>query len=329
MKTKFTLTLALLVALSNWGQSIVKSSIDSGGASVTAGNIEVLYTIGEVAVQETTAGNISISEGFIGKAFKLTIDPKAILQGPFISQSVNGLMNDNLRSGAYIPTTSPYNDAAVAAASVFNLGGTSGSGLPEDDIVDWVWVELRDQNSNTTVLASKSALLQRDGDIVETDGLSSVCFNVGQSNYYVVVNHRNHLGIMSSVALNLLEDSTTVVDFTTNALATFGTNARVDMGSGNWALWAGDTDGTNKVRFSGASNSPNVIKDHILADPANVLNFITFASSGYLNVDVDMNGTGKFSGPSNDSNIIKDNVLAHPSNVLNFVTYTINNSIPE
>ena len=310
-------------------QSIYKSSIDSGGASASNGNIQLLYTIGEVNVREASAGNIVLSEGFIGRAFSITIDPKVFLQGPFLNPSTPGLMNDGLRNGSYLPTTSPYSDGAVAAASVFNDGGTSGSGLAQDNIVDWVWVELRDQNSNTTVLASKSALLQRDGDIVDVDGLSNISFNVGQNNYYVVVKHRNHLGIMSSVALNLLEGSTSTVDFRTNALATFGSNARVDMGSGNWAMWAGDTDGTGKVRFSGASNGANVIKDHILADPSNVLNFITFASSGYLDIDVDMNGTGKFSGSSNDSNILKDNVLAFPGNVLNFITYTITTTVPE
>ena len=46
-------------------QSIEKSSVDSGGASVTQGNIQVLYTIGEVHVREVTVGNITISEGFI------------------------------------------------------------------------------------------------------------------------------------------------------------------------------------------------------------------------------------------------------------------------
>ena len=46
-------------------QSIEKFSIDSGGASTSAGGIEVLYTIGEVNVQELSVGNIQISEGFI------------------------------------------------------------------------------------------------------------------------------------------------------------------------------------------------------------------------------------------------------------------------
>ena len=50
-------------------QSIEKFSIDSGGASASAGGIEILYTIGEVAVAERSASGISVSEGFINSSF--------------------------------------------------------------------------------------------------------------------------------------------------------------------------------------------------------------------------------------------------------------------
>lgn len=49
-------------------QTIVKSSIDSGGENVSNGNIQVLYTIGEVVVGENTSGNIILSEGFISSS---------------------------------------------------------------------------------------------------------------------------------------------------------------------------------------------------------------------------------------------------------------------
>ncbi len=148
------------------------------------------------------------------------------------------------------------------------------------------------------------------------------------TSYYVVVKHRNHLGAMSSATFGLVEASATIIDFKSNGVSTFGSNARVDLGSGNWALWTGDTNSSGKAKFSGSGNSTNVIKDHIPSDEANVLNFITFGSTGYLDIDVNLNGIGKFSGSGNDSNIIKDNVLAHPGNVLNFITYTINTTVP-
>lgn len=328
MKIKLTFLAILLMPFICKAQSIYKSSTDSGGASASNDGIQVLYSIGEVAVQETSAGNIVLSEGFVSKAFEVLIDSKIFLQGPLLNPSIPGLMNDNLRSLGYLPTNTPYSDGATVATSVFNTGGTSGTGLAQDDIVDWVWVELRNANNNVNLINEKSALLQRDGDIVALDGVSDLVMTAGPTNYFVVVNHRNHLGAMTATTFGLTENSATVVNLKSNGVSTFGSNARVDMGSGNFALYTGDTNNANQSRFSGASNSVNVIKDHVLANPANVLNFITFGSIGYLNIDVDMNGTGKFSGANNDSNVIKDNVVAHPGNVLNFITYSISETVP-
>jgi hypothetical protein len=310
------------------GQTIYKSSIDSGGDTSSNGNIQIMYTIGEVNVQEYSVGNIILSEGFVSKAFEVLIDTQVFLQGPLLNPVTPGLMNDDLRVLSYLPTTSPYGDGTTVAASVFNLGGTSGSGLAQDDIVDWVWVELRGANNNATLINEKSALLQRDGDIVALDGVSGLVMTAAPTGYYVVVKHRNHLGAMTSATIGLVEASVTAVDFKSNGVATFGSNARVDLGSGVMALWAGDTNNGDQIKFSGSNNNSNIIKDFILADSANVLNFITFGSSGYLDIDVNLNGFGKFSGSGNDSNILKDNVLAHPGNVLNFITYTISTTVP-
>ncbi|MCB0447635.1 MAG: hemagglutinin protein [Gelidibacter sp.] len=301
-------------------QTIQKFSIDSGGASAIAGNIQILYTIGEVNVQELSAGNIQISEGFINAELKININPKLFLQGPLLAPVTAGLMNDNLRSANYLPTTSPYADAATCNASVFNVTGNNA-------IVDWVWIELRDPSDNTKVISGKSALVQRDGDVVSLDGLSNVTINAAQNYYYVVVKHRNHIGAMSSGVIALSQTPVTI-DFTNNGFSTFGSNAQVVLPSGSKALWAGDVNNNGSIKFSGTNNDVNAIKDFILNDGSNVLNFITFSSTGYLNEDVDLNGIARFSGAPNDSNKIKDNILAHPGNILNFPTYTIITTVP-
>ncbi len=147
------------------------------------------------------------------------------------------------------------------------------------------------------------------------------------TDYYIVVKHRNHLGAMSALPIGL-SDSTTTVDFTSSGFSTFGNNAQYILTSGDTALWSGDANNTNSISFSGANNDVNAVKDFILGDSANILNFITFPSTGYLNEDIDLNGIARFSGSPNDSNIIKDNVLGHPGNILNFPTFTINTTIP-
>ncbi|NNK88807.1 MAG: hemagglutinin protein, partial [Flavobacteriaceae bacterium] len=125
-----------------------------------------------------------------------------------------------------------------------------------------------------------------------------------------------------------LSETTTPINFTDNAFVSFGSNAQLLLVTGEHALWAGDAKANGQVRFSGADNDTNSIKDHVLADPGNGFNSVTYTSTGYLQIDINMNGSGRFSGSGNDSNIIKDNVLAHPGNGFNSVTYIINPTVP-
>jgi len=72
MTRSFTI-LMLLLALPIASQSIKKSSIDSGGASTVVNNIQIIYTIGEVVVRETSTPTISVSEGFINPELNSTL----------------------------------------------------------------------------------------------------------------------------------------------------------------------------------------------------------------------------------------------------------------
>ncbi len=65
MKTVITLISLLFVQFSFSQLSIKKSSIDSGGEISQNGNTFMLYTIGEVVVNENTTTTLQISEGFI------------------------------------------------------------------------------------------------------------------------------------------------------------------------------------------------------------------------------------------------------------------------
>jgi len=301
MKTLTSLFAMLIVTLGH-AQSIEKFSIDSGGASVNSGGIQILYTIGEVNVQELSAGGISISEGFINPALNISINPKLFLQGPMVNASNTGLMNDDLRIAGYIPTTSPYTDAATCDASVFNVTG-------DNAIVDWVWIELRDKNDNTNVVLSQSALLQRDGDVVSNDGVSSIKPNVPSDAYYIVVNHKNHLGIMTNSPISIGALGSTSVDFTDINTTTFGTQAQVTLASGDMALWAGDANGDGLINFSGDVNR---VSTDIILFPANT----SFSSSydfvdGYFQSDVFLDGNVSF---SNEINQIQVSIILYPLN---------------
>lgn len=125
-----------------------------------------------------------------GVAFKA----KVVLGGPY-----NGTdMNTNL--GALMPTTSPYGDGLTTSMAVINTY----------EIVDWVEVQLRSTSApNHVILAKRSALLKKDGSVVDTDGFTCVSFpesiyaGITDGDYRVAIQHRNHLGVMTDTDYTL------------------------------------------------------------------------------------------------------------------------------
>ncbi|MEP0265938.1 hypothetical protein [Dokdonia sp.] len=172
----------------------------------------------------------------------LNIAPKVFLQGAGINP-VTGeetLMRDNLRTNGVLPTTSPYSDSLTVDPVVFTVTGN-------DAIVDWVWVELRDATDRTIVIAGQSALLQRDGDIVTTDGVSSLSFSGIIASYHIKINHRSHLGITTANPI-ALDAMTTTLDFTVDTATTNGgAIALIPLSNGNLALLAGDGNGDGSI----------------------------------------------------------------------------------
>jgi hypothetical protein len=298
-----------------------RSSVASGGASNTVANLQLMYSIGESNIQERS-GSFQVSEGFITPSFKININPIVFLQGSFFNPSNPGLMNDDLRSSNYIPTTSPYADNATVAPSVFSVTGSNA-------IVDWVWVELREENNTTKIVTSTSALLQRDGDIVALDGVSSLILKALPNNYHIVVKHRNHLSVLSANSITLSRDTTTIVNFSDNTFVTYGTNAQVQLANTMMALWAGNVNGDDVVQYSGTNPDVPSILSEVLNDSGNFLNFPTYIVHGYNVHDVNMDGKTQYTGTEPDSPLILQNVLLHPGNFLNFSTYQIQEQLPE
>ncbi|MEM6685242.1 MAG: fibronectin type III domain-containing protein [Bacteroidota bacterium] len=300
-------------------------SINYGEASFPTGT----------AVQENganipiVAGTYNIFFNRITKTYefvstKVQLSPKVYLQGAVLNPNTGEetLMRDDLRQAGLIPTTSPYADMRTCEATVFTTTGA-------DAIVDWVWVELRDENNAASIITAQSALLQRDGNIVDVDGISTITFDASPKNYFIVIKHRNHLSVMSATAIALSAASTSV-DFSNPATTTFGTNAQTNAGMpiGVVALWSGDANGDAIVQYSGTSPDTPTILATVLNAAGNFLNFPTFTVNGYSNDDINMNGSAQYSGTNPDTPFILQNVLAHPGNFLNFSTYQILEQLP-
>ncbi len=256
---------------------------------------------------------------------------KVYLQGAFlgVAQGVN-LMRDDLRANNHLPTDSPYENGVSVNASVFGDTGTAS-----DNIVDWVLVELRDATTNTNILASTSALLQRDGDVVSLDGNTPLAFTVAPGNYYIAIKHRNHLGIMTANTV-ALSSTVSSIDFTdaSNSI-TFGSNAQTSFGmpSNTFGMWAGDANNDGQVVFLNTGAESVTIKQLVLDVSTSESPFgasVFYKPTGYYATDLYLDGETIFLNAGNELLTIKDNILAHPSNQLfNSVFYVIESQLPE
>lgn len=224
------------------------------------------------------------------------LSAKAFLQGPYATS----LMSDGLRTASLIPTTEPY--TALLFNHVGGGGETTSSGIlavtGNDAIVDWVLLELRSGSNSAQVIATRSALIQRDGDIVDVDGVSPVSFPVATANYYVAVRHRNHLACMAAAPVSL-SATTTSLDFST--VTTFGTEAQLVLGGKN-VLWAGNVVVDDEVLYTGQGND----RDPILTLIGGVVP--TNTAAGYHLEDVNMDGVARYTGTNNDRDIILENI---------------------
>ena len=263
MKSIIYITILLFTIHFGHSQNIERQVISSSGESFANSSNRLDFTIGELAVSTISNDNI-LNQGFHQGDLLLSIkiNPIFFLQGPFMSPVTGGLMNDDLR--AILSTTSPYPDGLVCDPSVFAVAGS-------DAIVDWVLVEIRDAADRTIIIESRSALLQRDGDVVDIDGSSAVSFTSTAGSYYVLLNHRNHLGILSANPIAL--SGTTGVDLSADPSAVFGGTNAVQNINGVYAAFSGDFDGNGQIQNS---------------DATEVL--LLLGSSGYSLADMDMNG---------------------------------------
>jgi hypothetical protein len=270
---------------------------------------------------------------------------KVFLQGAFFSPSgaSDALMRDNLRTLGVIPNTEPYTAMANSRFTKFSdAGGQSiGAGVltntGNDAIVDWVFVELRDAANPATILKTRAALVQRDGDVVEaSDGITPVTFTgaVGVS-YYVSVKHRNHLGAMTATAISM-SGTGTIVDFTTmnsaqlwdkglilsdGTLGSYNGSEQVTLGNGKMGLWAGNArNADNKVKYIGSTPDPASLLSQVITFSNNtggVYNY-DFVTPVYMTGDINMDGKVKYAGTSTDTAYILFNIInKYPNNLVN------------
>ncbi|MBK9337847.1 MAG: hypothetical protein IPM98_15370 [Lewinellaceae bacterium] len=243
---------------------------------------------------------------------------KVFLQGPYNSSTQ--LMHDSLRAKNLIPLTEPY-------SSMVNFVHTGGGGGEQtsaavlavsgpDAIVDWVFLELRDPADLARSVATRSALLQRDGDVVDVDGVSPVTFEAPSGRFYAIaVRHRNHLGAQWGAPLFYPACTAVESDFRTTPTAGFytfnGLNPVQRQVGGQQMLWAGNGRVDYQVKYNGSANDRTILLSLVgLLTPNTTI-------PGYRLEDYNMDGLVKYNGSVNDRNVLLSNVgITTPSAIL-------------
>ncbi len=284
------------------------------------------------AVGNTAGANITANTGELYAMNKfILLDSKVYLQAAF--NTGTGFMNDALRTtvayvpgnpptGNLLPSSDPYSGNAqynantnftrVANTPTETVTATAfnDQAIATDNIVDWVFLELRTTAAPSTVIQTRSALLQRDGDIVDIDGTSPVYFkNVDAANYIISVKHRNHLAMAvnpGAFSQPLALTPNTKLDFTnpavaTNFLGAAGTNY-FNNGSVN-LMYAGNVNGNVNVRYQGASNDRATLLSDVGGNELSTV-------AGYQRGDLNMNRIARYQGASNDRAYLLGTILS-------------------
>ncbi|MDZ7900148.1 MAG: Ig-like domain-containing protein [Arcicella sp.] len=130
----------------------------------------------------------------------VTFDLKVILEGPYSSGT--GLMSTVLNQRGLLPGQTPVGTYATPTAGgqpynvlPFSYAGSETMTAYPATVVDWVLVSLRTDSTKASKVFSVAGLLHNDGRIT----FVNPCFTLPSGSYYVVVEHRNHMGVMSHV----------------------------------------------------------------------------------------------------------------------------------
>ena len=133
-------------------------------------------------------GNTDITSCLSGACNTPTavLQPTMVIEGAYENNS--NLMRTDLNGS--IPVVGP--DGTLANNDILNS--------PESDIVDWVDVSLLSTaraGVARAVVEKRSALLRADGGVVEVDGRSPLTFTSPPGEYFIMIEHRNHLNIVT------------------------------------------------------------------------------------------------------------------------------------
>lgn len=145
-------------------------------------------------------------------------------------------------------------------------------GLNNSSVTDWIVLRLIDEDCN--IVASGNTFLRKDGKV-------SMSFpDVEEGKYYIQVDHRNHLAVMSAEPVSLPNSSGSAYDFTSNIESAFG-KEQLKEKDGVFCMIAGDCDGNNLINavdYKGwfANNAGNNVYNAYDLDVNGIINVLDY-----------------------------------------------------
>lgn len=234
----------------------------------------------------------SIEEPFVfswdsGPSTGFAIELSVILEGSHLSDQ-DFPMHTNLRDNNMVPLVQPFGPELPyygnSSPVWYYTGSEQAASLPAD-VVDWLLLELRDapaasQANAGTLVARQAVWLRSSGEVTGANGVLPQFDVPIEHDLFVVIYHRNHLAIMSSGPLSMVENVYSW-DFTKapdKAYAAPGRssyqNGQKDLGNGVYGMYGGDGDANGQIQTQDKNEVWNTQS----------------GSSGYLPGDFDMNG---------------------------------------
>lgn len=220
----------------------------SGGCATTYNSLQgqrIIYS-DDASASTTSAATynsqynnpLTVSVGACQTTACLDIDVSLWLEG--VLTSTNSSMTTTLYSKALLPDLQPYGQAP------WNYAGLEGDGWTIADYpsgtVDWVLVSFRTAIAASSTVFRKAGVLLSDGTITFPGDCISTSDLPG-TGYYVLVEHRNHMGALSPMPV-LIQNNQLLYDFRgQDSYSASGTaTGQIQPATGIWALIAGDVD---------------------------------------------------------------------------------------
>lgn len=209
---------------------------------------------------------------------------QVLLEGPYdtLNHAMKTILNDN----GLLPLEQPF-DSDPGAVWYYN-GNESVPSIPDANIVDWVLIQARDASTpgtatSATVTEMQPAFLLKNGKVVGLDGESPITLTQPIVNsLFIVIWHRNHLGVMSGYPVDHSGDCQYTFNFTSGPdQAHGGTLGHNELEPGVWGMISGDGDADGQVN--------NVDKNDVWAIQAGAAGYL----AGDFNMDAQANNLDK------------------------------------